>query len=207
MNVGGVVLCGGESRRMGRPKALLPFAGEPLVARVARLVGQAVGPPLVVVAAAGQELPPLPLGALAARDRRPGLGPLEAIAAGLTALAGIHPPPEAALVVSCDAPLLSPAFARRIVSLLGEHQAAAPRIDGLWRPLAAVYRLSALPVMERMLAADQRRMSDLLERLSAREISAAELQDVDPELRSLVNVNRPEEYARALAWADEQPPH
>ena len=59
MNIGGIVVCGGQSQRMGRPKAWLPFAGELMLPRILRLLGEAVGP-LVVVAAPGQDLPPLP---------------------------------------------------------------------------------------------------------------------------------------------------
>ena len=56
MKVGGIVLCGGQSTRMGRPKAWLPFAGELMLQRVVRLLGTAVQP-IVVVAAPEQELP------------------------------------------------------------------------------------------------------------------------------------------------------
>ena len=61
MNLGAVVLCGGESRRMGRPKAWLPFGPELMLQRVVRLVGT-VARPIVVVAAPGQDLPELPAG-------------------------------------------------------------------------------------------------------------------------------------------------
>src|SRR4051812_49738323 len=85
--LGGIILCGGRSRRMGRPKAWLPFAGEPMLARVVRLLGEVVHP-LVVVAAPGQDLPPLPPDVLAARDPEEGRGPLQGLAAGLEALRG-----------------------------------------------------------------------------------------------------------------------
>ena len=56
--VGGVVLCGGRSSRMGRPKASLPFAGETMLARVVGVLGGVVSP-VVVVAASGQDVPQL----------------------------------------------------------------------------------------------------------------------------------------------------
>ena len=59
-DVGAIVLCGGMSRRMGRPKAWLPFGpDEVMLQRVVRLVREVVGP-VVVVAAPEQELPMLP---------------------------------------------------------------------------------------------------------------------------------------------------
>ncbi|HEX5259940.1 MAG TPA: NTP transferase domain-containing protein, partial [Gaiellales bacterium] len=88
------MLAGGESRRMGVPKALIDWRGEPLLAHVCRVVGE-VADPVIVVAAAEQQLPPLP-GVLVARDRSPGQGPLEALAAGLAMV-----PPGIPAVLVC----------------------------------------------------------------------------------------------------------
>src|ERR1700724_95875 len=97
-SVGGIVLCGGQSKRMGRPKAWLPFAGEIMLPRVVRMLG-AVVCPIVVVAAQEQDLPPLPDGVRIVRDEEKGRGPLAGLAAGLAALAGEV---EAAYASSCD---------------------------------------------------------------------------------------------------------
>src|SRR5262245_16438496 len=110
MKPAGIVLCGGQSSRMGRPKAWLPFGGEPMLVRVLRVLGQCCSP-LVAVAAPGQDLPPLPEGVQVARDPERGRGPLQGLAAGLEALAGQA---EAAYVSSCDVPFLSAAFVERM---------------------------------------------------------------------------------------------
>src|SRR5947207_12117554 len=109
LRVGGIVLCGGQSKRMGRPKAWLPFAGELLLPRVVRILGETVSP-IVVVAAVDQELPPLPADVQVVRDEEKGRGPLQGLAAGLAALAGQA---DAAYASSCDVPLLKPAFISR----------------------------------------------------------------------------------------------
>src|SRR5687767_10615246 len=54
----GIILCGGKSSRMGRPKALLPFGPELMLERVVRILSAVVSP-IVVVAAPEQDLPPL----------------------------------------------------------------------------------------------------------------------------------------------------
>ena len=82
--VGGIVLCGGQSKRMGRPKAWLPFAGEIMLPRVVRLLGEAVEP-IVVVAAPGQDVPSLPAAVAIVRDEEKDRGPLVGLAAGLAA--------------------------------------------------------------------------------------------------------------------------
>src|SRR5262245_27673434 len=122
MRCGGIVLCGGKSSRMGRPKATLPFGPELMLQRVVRLLGEVVEP-IVVVAAPGQELPPLPADVQIARDEREGRGPLEGLSAGLATIAGRA---HAAYVTSCDVPLLVPAFVRRLIDLLGKHEIVVP---------------------------------------------------------------------------------
>src|SRR5438105_2798339 len=111
MKAGGIVLCGGQSKRMGRPKAWLPFGRELMLQRVVRLLAEAVQP-IVVVAAPDQEVPPLPSDIAVVRDEREGRGPLQGLAAGLTALpAGI----DVAYLSSCDVPFLRPAFVQRMI--------------------------------------------------------------------------------------------
>src|SRR5262245_57223059 len=159
MNVGGIILCGGQSSRMGRPKAWLPFAGEPMLARVVRLLGEAVHP-LVVVAAPGQDVPPLPEDVVVVRDGIAGRGPLQGLKAGLEAL---HGRAEAAYLSSCDVPFLRPAFVRRLVELLGEHAICVPRVGDYHHPLAAVYRLDVVSTVERLLAENRLRPFFLFE--------------------------------------------
>src|SRR5215471_8117127 len=117
MITGGIVLCGGQSKRMGRPKAWLPFDGELMLPRVVRLLSTAVSP-VVVVAAPDQEIPPVPADLSVVRDEEKGRGPLQGLAAGLSALAGRV---EAAYLSSCDVPFLRPAFVERLLDLLGEN--------------------------------------------------------------------------------------
>ena len=76
----GLILCGGRSSRMGRPKALLPWAGATMLEHVAATLRRVVDE-LVVVGAAELELPPLD--ATVVVDEEPFLGPLAGLAAGL----------------------------------------------------------------------------------------------------------------------------
>src|SRR5690349_14037284 len=110
MNCAGVVLCGGESRRMGRPKEWLPFGPERMLQRVVRLVSMAAKP-VVVVAAAGQLLPELPADVLIAHDQVAGRGPLVGLAAGLAALPASG---ELVFAIGVDSPLVRPAWITRL---------------------------------------------------------------------------------------------
>ncbi|MFG0315637.1 MAG: molybdenum cofactor guanylyltransferase [Planctomycetota bacterium JB042] len=195
--LGGVVLAGGRSTRMGRSKAHLPFGDETMLGRTVRLLGAAAAP-IVVVGAPGQELPPLPGDVEVVRDAEEGRGPLAGIEAGLAALGDRC---DAAFVCGCDTPLLRPEFVRRVAALLEGHDAAVPVVDDYLHPLGAVYRTTVLADVRALLADDRRRPAFLFERVPTRRIAAAELEEADPDLRSLRNLNRPEDVAAALAAA------
>jgi molybdenum cofactor guanylyltransferase len=192
---------------MGSPKAWLDFGGETLLARVVRTVRRACAP-VIVVAAPGQDVPPLPPDVAIARDPLEGRGPLQGIAAGLHAL--LEPPGDseavdAAFVTSTDAPFLEPALIARLAALRGtDHDVAVPHTDDHFHPLAAVYACTCLAHIEALLAADRRRPFFLFERVrtvvcDARTLLAdPDLATADPALRSFENINTPEDYARAL---------
>jgi molybdopterin-guanine dinucleotide biosynthesis protein A len=207
MNVGGIVLCGGRSSRMGRPKAWLPFGDELLLPRVVRLLAEAVDP-IVVVAAPDQDVPPLPDPIVLVRDEQEGRGPMQGLAAGLKALRGRA---DAAYLSSCDAPLLLPAFVRRLIELMGSAVICVPRVGDYYHPLAAVYRLEGADAVERLLAENSRGgvtppLQSLIAAVPTRVVEAAELADVDPAFQTLRNLNTPEEYEAALREAVAAPP-
>jgi len=197
MNAGGIVLCGGRSTRMGSPKALLPFGDETMLQRVVRLLGSVVSP-LVVVAAPDQSLPDLPAAVSVTRDEREGRGPLEGLRAGLKALPATV---DAAYVTSCDVPLLVPAFALRMIDLMGDADIAVMEIDGFPHPLSAVYRRSTLPHVEKLLAEDRLRPVFLFDAVKTRRVRPEEMISVDPQLLTLRNLNTREDYEQALEAA------
>lgn len=197
MTIGGIVLCGGKSTRMGVPKATLPFGAETMLQRVVRLLGNVVSP-VIVVAAREQALPALPDGVSVTRDEREARGPLEGIRAGLRALPEAI---DAAYITSCDVPLLVPAFIERMIELMGDHDIAVMEVEGFPHPLSAIYRRDTLPQVEALLAADRLRPVFLFDTVRTRRVKPEEMTVVDPELRTLRNLNTQEDYRSALADA------
>jgi molybdopterin-guanine dinucleotide biosynthesis protein A len=198
-----ILLVGGRSTRMGRPKAELGWSGTSFTAHLVELLADAVDGPIVVVRAADQVLPALRTGVEVVEDARPGRGPLEGVAAGLRAVAGRA---EAAFVSGVDVPLLQAAFVRCVLAALGPgFGAAVPRRGDQVYPLSAAYRVAmAVSAAEGLLARDERRARGLLDELHVRWLdegdllSDPELAAADPALFSLENVNTPEEYEAAL---------
>jgi molybdenum cofactor guanylyltransferase len=187
-----IILAGGGSRRMGSPKALLDWHGEPLVHRVARILGE-VCEPVVVVAAPGQALP-LPARVELVADATPDRGPLEGVAAAAAALDGRT---AAAFLAAVDLPLIEPALVRAVLGELGGYDAAVPVTDGHDQPLAAAYDLRTLARARPLLDAGRARALDLLEDVRVRRLDAATLPGGD----SIAGANTPAEYRRLLARA------
>ncbi|MCL4203404.1 MAG: molybdenum cofactor guanylyltransferase [Pirellulaceae bacterium] len=182
---------------MGSAKAWLPFGHERMLQRVVRLLSDIVQP-LVVVAAADQSLPPLPGETIVVRDRDRDRGPLEGLRSGLTALA---PHVEAAYATACDVPLLNSAFVLLMIEQLTNHQIAVP-VDGqFYHPLTAVYRTAVVPHIEHLLAEDRLKPRFLFDAVPTCRVPVEELRRVDPQLLTLANLNRPEDYQHALALA------
>lgn len=190
--IGGIVLCGGQSKRMGRPKAWLPVGNEVMLQHIVRILSTVVEP-VIVVAAVGQDVPDLPANVAIVRDEQENRGPLQGLAAGLAAMQGRA---DAVFLSSCDAPLLKPAFVQRLIDFLGDYAICVPHVGDYHHPLAAVYRIHVLDAVQRLLAQDRLRPFFLFEEVRTRVVAAAELLDVDPDLQSLQNVNTPEDYVR-----------
>jgi molybdopterin-guanine dinucleotide biosynthesis protein A len=101
-------------------------------------------------------------------------------------------------------PCLKPEFIAKVLSFLSPDSRppcpdiAVPRINNYFHPLSAAYRVSVLAHVRELLAADRLRPVFLFDAVPTRVIEQHELADVDPDFRSLQNLNTPEEYAAAL---------
>ncbi len=193
ITVGGIVLCGGRSRRMGRPKEWLTIRAEPLLCRLVRIVGEAVQP-LVVAARADQELPILPSGVEVVRDRWEDAGPLAGLQAGLEAL---RKQTEAAFVTPCDHPWITPEFIHLLISKLGALPGIVIEHEGFQFPLLGVYRVDVLATLQERVLRGERTAFAFARACGAGVLPADELRAIDPGLRSLRNLNSPADWTEA----------
>lgn len=192
-----IILCGGGSLRMGRDKAALPFGPDTLLARVVG-VAQVVASEIVVVGETSQSMP---AGIRVVRDPVPGLGPLAALATGLTSVSAGR-----ALLLACDMPLVVPALLRRLQDLAGDSDACVPVVNGMPMTTCAVFATRVLPDAQALLAAGTRSLRALLAAVSVRWVSADELRDLDPDLLSFLDCDTSAQYQAALQRAGLQLP-
>jgi molybdenum cofactor guanylyltransferase len=187
-----IVVCGGQSSRMGRDKAALPFGPDTLLTRVVRAAQTAAGEVVVV----GDTSLALPVGVRLVPDQVPGLGPLAALATGLASVGAGR-----ALLLACDMPLLVPAVLQRLLELSGDADACVPVVDGMPMTTCAVYATHVQSRVQLQLAAGTRSLRALLDGVSVRWVSADALRDLDPGLLSFRDCDTPEHYQAALSQA------
>jgi molybdenum cofactor guanylyltransferase len=192
-----IILTGGKSSRMGRPKALLPFCNEPLIAHLVRQLERKFKL-VVVVAAPDQELPPVP--AKVVRDEIAYQGPVGGIYYGLLAAIG-----TGAFVTSCDAAFLSLPLISFLSSQLSDYDVVVPYWQDRFQPLHAVYRRSVAPLLKEQLERGELRPIFLYDRVRTRKVDEQEIRRFDPEGLSFFNMNAPDDYAHALMlWQREK---
>ena len=192
-----VILTGGKSSRMGQPKALLPFDGEPLIAHVVRSLKKLFAE-AVVVAAPEQELPNLPV--VLVRDEVAYRGPVSGIYHGLKASSQ-----EICFVTSCDAPFLNLQLIAHLLAQLSDCDVVVPYWQERLQPLHAAYRRRVAPLLREQLDRGELRPISLYPKVRTREIHQDEIRRLDPEGLSFLNMNSPEDYQAALRmWKEKQ---
>ena len=182
------ILAGGESRRMGRPKALLPVGSTTLLEWLIDRLGPHFREVLVSVAGTATSLPPK-LDATIVTDLHVRSGPLAGVEAALAAAS--HDP---VLVVAVDMPRVTPALARALVAACRGHDAAVPRLDGRPEPACAAYSRSAAGPIGASLRADRRRAADALAELDVRYLDEKELEEAGGGRLTFANLNTPADY-------------
>jgi molybdenum cofactor guanylyltransferase len=192
MRVTGVIQAGGKSTRMGgAPKALMELGGRRIVERVVAAIAPVVDDLLVVTNTpelyAFLELPMV-------ADVFPDHGSLGGIYSGLRAAPG-----DAAFTVACDMPFLTPEVTRLVVERAGEADIVIPRTGDQLETLHASYAKPCLPHMEERLRSGRLKIVGFFEAVRVLEIPETAVRSLaDPEI-VFMNVNTPDELARARA--------
>lgn len=182
-----LILAGGDSRRMGQDKAALVLDGKTLLEHVTATMQQVF--PKVAVSVrqlrAGVDAPQVCDGVEAS-------GPLAGLIAGLA-----QADTPWVFAVACDMPFVTEAVVLHLASCRAGHQAVVPMIGGYPQPLAAFYATGTLAAMRASLAAGDRSLRGVLEKLDVRYVSEAELRECDPQLRSFFDLDTPQDYQAA----------
>lgn len=186
----GIVLAGGQARRMGHVnKALLTVGGQPVLDRILARLHETCAHVLIV---ANDPAPYERRGITVVPDVMPGHGALGGLHAGL-----LHAPTERVFACACDMPFISPALIRTLASLLQEADAAVPRDGYGLQPLHAVYARRIAPRIPPMLERGDLKLGRFVGTLNARILPPGETATYAAEAEIFFNVNTPADLEQA----------
>jgi molybdenum cofactor cytidylyltransferase len=120
MRVAAIILAAGASRRLGRPKQLVTYNGETLVARAIRIAREAGFQPVIVVLGAERETVRAAVGeadVIFVENEGWREGIASSMRAGISALDHVFAKPEGVLIMPCDQPRLSDEHLTRLRDL------------------------------------------------------------------------------------------
>ena len=183
-----IVLAGGDSHRMGRDKANVMLGDKTLLQTVTATMQQLF--PRVIVSV---RQPRAAIDLLQVCDDEPNGGPL----AGLVASLGQITTPWA-FIVACDMPFVVAEVVELLAGHRSRHQAVVPVVHGHLQPLAAFYAASCLAPLRASLAARQNSLRDALKQLDVCYVSEAEMLNADPQLRSFLDLDAPQDVEAAM---------
>lgn len=187
------IQAGGSSTRMGVNKAMMSFLGEPLIARVARLVTP-ITRDVFIISNEPQEYQEF------------GLRVVSDVVANMGAIGGLYTAVvqaecEFVGVVACDMPFVNPAILTAGFELLVANHAdvAIPKTAEGYEPLHAVYRKEpcALAIKSAM-DAGKRRLVAWLNEVNVIEIGVDLIEQYDPNRLSFINTNTIDEFLQAV---------
>ena len=193
MTVAAAIIAGGRARRLGGlGKPFLEVAGTAIADRQLAVLRPLFNRVIAVVADAADAAPWQDRGVETVTDAVPGAGPMAGVAAALAAAAG-----GCVVCVAGDLPFLSPALLAALRDEAPGAAAVAPRAAGRAEPLCARYGARCLPALQARLADGRLALHALLEELDTVWLDGEALAALDPGGRSFLNVNTPEDLARA----------
>ena len=199
IEVSGIVLAGGMSRRLGRDKAVEPVGDGPLISRVIGRLSQISEQTVVVVNDKERASAlPLPDTAKVAVDVYQGKGSLGGIFTGLSAADG-----EWGIIVACDMPFLNTQLFKHMLSLRDGFDAVVPVLEGRPEPTHAMYSKACLPYIERKLETDDLKIARFFDEVRVKFVPEEEVTALDPEHLSFFNINTQEDLNRAIALVAE----
>ena len=183
IEVTGVLLAGGKSRRMGEDKRHLVVGEQTLLERGLAVLQSTFREVLVVIA---QDSPPLGVDARVVRDLVPDCGSLGGLYTGLMQATTPY-----IFVVACDMPFLNQPVIAQFTSRTAIADIVMAKLDGRLHPMHALYSKRCVPALEEMIRTRQLKIQEIVSELSlrVRYVTEADLLTIDPSGRSFYNVN------------------
>jgi molybdenum cofactor guanylyltransferase len=190
------IQAGGQSRRMGRDKGLVPLAGRPLIEHLLERVS-GMGDEILITTNDPSRYAYLKLPM--ASDETPGAGALAGLNTALKAARGEH-----VLVLACDMPFVNVSLLKYMIGLAPAADIVVPTWQEVLQTLHAVYkRQICLTAVQSALNQSLKRMISFYPEVKVRIVEEFEITRFDPQGMSFYNINTPEELDKAERLFDQ----
>ncbi len=186
----GVILAGGENKRMPVPKAFIEVEGQRIIERNLGIMKQLFKEVFIIT---NQPESYIYLGVPLFGDIYNIRGPLTGI---FTALVNSKNP--WVFVSACDMPFLNGHLIEYLYSKRDNFSAVVPVAGEKIEPLFAFYSKSLLLLMEESILMGRPAIKDFLKDKKVKYVTVDEIKKIDPEMRSFINLNTPEDVEKYL---------
>jgi molybdopterin-guanine dinucleotide biosynthesis protein A len=190
----GAVLAGGENRRMPVPKAFIEVKGEKIIERTLNIMKGSFREVFIVT---NQPEIYTYLGVPMLGDIYDVRGPMTGI---FTTLVNASNP--WVFISACDMPFINRRLIQYMAAKRHNADAVIPVAKGKTQPLFDFYSSGFLPGLEKALTSGNKSIRDFLNNKRVEYISEREIKEFDPELRSFINLNSPEDVYMFLKPQD-----
>ena len=187
-----LILAGGQSSRMGRDKAMLPFGQTTVIQTLIDTLHPLFASILLSVHAPRPEL-----GLPQICDATEAGGPLDGLICGLAEIRT-----NWAFVIACDMPMIHPAMIRLLAEQRAHQHAVTAIVQGHVQPFAAFYSIRCLPLLRTRFNAGQLGITSALQQLTMTCVDAADLIRADPSLNSFFDLDTHEDWENARNRVD-----
>lgn len=189
---GAIILAGGDSKRLGRPKALLEFGDQTLIEMI---ISQLKGcfEELTLITDRPDLYRTLPVKITGDLLKQQEKSPLRGIHAGLSSS---DRPWQ--FVVACDMPFLNLDFIRYMAAYAPGHDAVVPRVGNYFQPLHAFYSRTCIGIIEEQVKAGENKVIDFYRHLNIKYIGEEEINRFNSQQELFLNINTWKDYQKAL---------
>lgn len=186
INFTGIILSGGKSLRMGKNKAFIEIEGLPMIERILNLFKKIFNEILVITNDKNQfvHLDNVKI----FNDLIPYKGALGGLYTGL-----FYSSHEYSFCVGCDMPFLNESLIKFLIKKINGEDIIVPKTEKGLEPLHAIYSKRCLSIIKSMIDSGKSRIIDIYPLLKIKIIEEREFIDLDPEKKSFLNINTPEE--------------
>ncbi len=184
-DISGIILSGGKSLRMGQNKAFIQIKGQPIIHRIHSLFKKLFKEIVIVT---NQKELFSDLNAKVYEDLIPNRGALIGLYTGLFFSSYPY-----SFCVACDMPFLNEKVVRYLINQIKDEDVILPKTNDGFQPLHAIYSKNCQGAIKKILEEGKNKILDFYPFVKVKIIEEDQFKNLDPELKSFININTPEE--------------